>query len=80
MIKPLRGLLMDKRTNDENMKMVLNVMSHYPELYNKVANCIYKNFQFASAEVTLFTSYIVLMTIKNDSEFVEKMLEADDER
>ena len=54
-------------------------MSHYPELYNKVSNFIYKNFQMASAEVNLFTSYIVLMTIKNDSEFVKKMLEDDNE-
>lgn len=66
--------------NDDNMINVLDIMSHYPELYNKVSNHIYKNFQMASAEVNLFTSYIVLMTIKNDSEFVKKMLEADDER
>ena len=65
--------------SDDNMIMVLDIMSNYPELYNKVSNRIYKNFQMASAEINLFTSYIVLMTIKNDSEFVKKMLEdADD--
>lgn len=40
-------------------KQLLDFGSSHPELYNRVANTIYKNFGFQSAEVVLFTTYVV---------------------
>ena len=46
--------------------LLLNYCKDYPELYNKVANMLYENFQIRSAEVTLVVTYMVNEAIKAD--------------
>lgn len=59
--------------SDNSIGIMLTVCSHYPEIYNKVSNLLYKNFQLRGAEQCLLCSYVVIMMSKNYPELFEEV-------
>ena len=45
--------------NDDNMSFLLEYCSHFPALYNEVANHLWTRFNIVSAELVLLVTYYV---------------------
>ena len=49
---------------DDTIKFLLNYVSNYPEVYNKVANILYTQFGIRGAEICLLCTFIAVKFIE----------------
>ena len=54
--------------SDDKIGLLLTYCGKCPELYNRVSNLLYKDFQIQSAEVSLLVTYICDQIMKNNEE------------
>lgn len=47
-------------TEKEKMELLLQTCKDYPEIYNKIGNLLFHNFEIQGAEVCLLCTYCVI--------------------
>ena len=51
---------MNHMSEEEKMELLLQTCKDYPEIYNKIGNLLFHNFEIQEAEICLLCTYCVI--------------------